>query len=77
VNVVYLKRDLTRPKEVASTLLGALGEKYEAGGARYLVVDVNYYGLTNNDVQKYLDAAHGRPRLGEGFAVGGREITRE
>ena len=54
--------------EDAALFAGFLG-KYEAGGARYFVVDVNYYGLMSNDVQKYLDAAHERLTLGEGFAV--------
>ncbi len=54
--------------EDAALLAGLLG-KYKAGGARYLVVDMNYYGLMSNDVQEYLDAAHERLTLGEGFAV--------
>jgi hypothetical protein len=50
-------------------LLGGLLAEYEAGGARYLVVDMNYYGLMSDDVQRYLDYAHERLALGDGFAV--------
>ncbi len=39
------------------------------GGARYLVADINFYGLMSNDVQEYLDARHERLALGDGFAV--------
>ena len=52
-----------------AALFASSVEKYEAGGARYFVVDMNYYGLMSDDVQGYLDAAHERLALGEGFAV--------
>ncbi len=47
----------------------SFAEKYEAEGARHLVVDMNYYGLMSNDVQKYLDRAHERLTMAEGYAV--------
>jgi len=43
--------------------------RYYAEGARYLVVDINYYGLMSNDIQRYLDEAHERLALREGFAA--------
>jgi hypothetical protein len=43
--------------------------RYYAEGARYLVVDINYYGLMSNDLQRYLDEAHERLALREGFAA--------
>jgi hypothetical protein len=52
-----------------ASLFASLVDKYEAGGARFLVADMNYYGLMSNDVQKYLDDAHERLTLGDGFAV--------
>ena len=50
-------------------MLGGLLDKYKAAGARYLVVDMDYYALMSNDVQQYLDAAHERLAMREGFAV--------
>jgi len=50
-------------------LLAGLLDKYEADGARFLVVDMDYYGLMSDDVQRYLDDAHERLTLGNGFAV--------
>ncbi|UCH78015.1 MAG: glycosyltransferase family 39 protein [Candidatus Coatesbacteria bacterium] len=44
-------------------------QRYYAEGARYLVVDINYYGLMSNDLQRYLDEAHERLALREGFAA--------
>ncbi|MEE8639163.1 MAG: glycosyltransferase family 39 protein [bacterium] len=52
-----------------AALFARLVEKYEAAGARYLVVDMRFHGLMSNDVQKYLDDAHERLTMAEGFAV--------
>jgi hypothetical protein len=52
-----------------ASLFASLVEKYEAAGARYIVVDMRFHGLMSNDVQKYLDDAHERLTMAEGFAV--------
>jgi hypothetical protein len=56
--------------EDAALFASFLG-KYEAAGARYLVVDMRYHGVMSNDVQKYLDEALARETMAEGFAVWG------
>ena len=52
-----------------AALFARLVEKYRDAGARYLVVDARYYGLMSNDVQNYIDDAHERLTMAEGFAV--------
>lgn len=52
-----------------AALFASLVEKYEAAGARYLVVDMRYHGLMSNDVQRYLDSSLARETMAEGFAV--------
>lgn len=50
-------------------LLDSFLERYRRGGARYLVVDMDYYGLMADPVQRYLDRQHKRLHLGDGYAA--------
>ena len=52
-----------------AALFARLVERYRDAGARYLVVDMQFHGLMSNDVQKYIDDAHERLKMAEGFAV--------
>jgi hypothetical protein len=52
-----------------AALFASFINKYEAAGARYLVVDMRYHGLMSNDAQRYLDEALAREKMAEGFAV--------
>jgi hypothetical protein len=52
-----------------AAIFARLVERYRDAGARYLVVDMRFHGLMSNDVQRYIDDAHERLTMAEGFAV--------
>jgi hypothetical protein len=52
-----------------AALFARLVERDRDAGARYLVVDMQFHGLMSDDVQGYLDDAHERLTMAEGFAV--------
>ena len=43
--------------------------RYAQAGARYLVVDMDYYGQMTNPVQLYLKRSYRRAHLGDGYAI--------
>jgi hypothetical protein len=50
-------------------LLDRFLRRYARAGARYLVVDMDYYGRMTNPVQLYLKRSYRRAHLGDGYAI--------
>jgi len=57
------------PLATDERLFRRMVEKYYAGGARYLILDLKYQPVLSAGVRGYLNTAHERLARGEGFAI--------